>query len=169
MRLKVPSDGRRDIWHSSASCPYDSSRVPTKLRQHVDGVKDISLTYVSKYATDQYDVSRHRSRIRRQQRSIPCDNLDLAKVRLVRPLASFRDISLVELNQASFNAMGMRIRCQNLYNVASLASANTYHLERTIQFRWKGVPELRLDNRQAPLERRVILVITAMPLMPIFR
>jgi hypothetical protein len=117
------------------------------LRQRVDGVKDILIANVAKDAAGQDDVGRDRSRIRRKLRRVSLDNLDLTETSLGCPLPGGCDIPLIEFDQARLDMLSVRIGCQRLNHIKSLARAQTDNLKRSIKFRREGLSELSLDRR----------------------
>jgi hypothetical protein len=122
-----------------------------QLRQRVDGVKDVSITNVAKDATGQDNVGRDRSLIRRKLRCVSLDNLDLVEASLGCPLTSGCDIPLIEFDQASLDMLSVRIGCQDLNHIKSLARAQTDDLKRgiefCIEFCREGLSEPSLDRR----------------------
>jgi hypothetical protein len=129
------------------SRPEHGGSTPAQLWQRVDGVKDVSITNVAKDATGQDYVGRDRSRIRRKLRCVSLDDLDLAEASLHCQLTSGCDIPLVEFDQARLDMLSVRIGCQRLNHVKSLARAQTDELKRSIEFCRERIPKLSLNYR----------------------
>jgi hypothetical protein len=147
MRLKVRADDWRTIWHPSVSRPEHSGSPLAHLRQHIDGMEDIPITDITKDTTDQDDVSWDRSHIRRELRGVTADDLDLAETGLVGKRPSGGDIALVKFDQTCSYTPGMRIDSQYLKHIYPLTRTQTDELQRSVEFRWEGFLELRLDHR----------------------
>ena len=122
-----------------------------QLRQRVDGVKDVSITNVAKDATGQDNVGRDRSLICRKLRCVSYNYFDLAEASLGCPLTGDCDIPLIEFDQARLYMLSVRIVCQRLNHIKSLARTQTDDLKRSIEFCIEfcreGLSELSLNRR----------------------
>ncbi len=151
MSHKICSDGRGHVWWISVSRPKHGGRMLAQLRQRVDGVKDVSITDVAKDATGQDDVGRDRSLIHRNPRRVSLYDLDLAEAGPSCPLTDGCYIPLVEFDQAGPYMLSVRIGCQRLNHIKSLARVQTDDLKRSIEFCIEfcreGLSESSLDRR----------------------
>ena len=142
----VISGGLRCRVQSTVAC------MLAQLRQRVDGVKDVSITNVAKDATSQNDVGRDRSLVGRKLRRVSLRRLSIwPRPASGCPLTSGCDIPLIEFDQAGPYMLSVRIGCQRLNHIKSLARVQTDDLKRSIEFCIEfcreGLSESSLDRR----------------------